>query len=342
MKRNVSSPNSDSTSRCIHSTSHGKRCRMLTTPDSRYCHSHATHAKLDATTLAAELSLAAASLATPEDVHRALGKIFLALCDDRISLKKAGTLSYIAQMLLRSHREMAIHRKMEMEWKEIEGQHAPLQPGETIRGWFIPSADRSDPAPPPTESAAPSPQSDSGTPGETPTVSETAKPNSTNSASPELTAESSEPPKIPARKSPPPENPPHTTISAATQAPPRPDLNHLFPIDFTLPPGLQDHRKNIPPPGRRRTTRSRTIPPPRAKRTIPVMLSCVAAAVCGGRLFQTVARMNAIQYVFPCTNSGTIKCPGERSLPTSEQARALLHKFAARTRAEVPCTRYNR
>jgi len=117
---------------------------MLANPGSRYCHSHASHAKLDATTLAAELSLAAASLAAPEDVHRVLAKIFLALCDDRISLKKAGTLSYIAQMLLRSHREIAVHKKMEMERKEKEEQNTPLQPGESIHGWFIPRPDRSE------------------------------------------------------------------------------------------------------------------------------------------------------------------------------------------------------
>jgi hypothetical protein len=220
---------------------------MLTAPDSRYCHSHATHAKLDATTLAAELSLAAASLAAPEDVHRVTAKIFLALCEDRISLKKAGMLSYLAQTLLRAHREMAVHRKMEMEWKEIEQQKASAASGQ-IHGWNVPRPDRSDPPPPSTESTAHLPQSDSGTARETPAVSEAAKPNSTNPAPPELTAESTEPAKTPARKSPPPQDPPRATMSAATQTSPRPDLNHFFPIDFTLPPGLQDHRKNIPPP----------------------------------------------------------------------------------------------
>jgi hypothetical protein len=117
---------------------------MLTTPGSRYCHSHATHAKLDATSLAAELSQAAASLATPEDVHRVTAKIFLALCEDRISLKKAGMLSYLAQTLLRAHREMAIHRKMEMEWKELEQQQARRSNGQ-IYGWNVPRPDRSDP-----------------------------------------------------------------------------------------------------------------------------------------------------------------------------------------------------
>jgi hypothetical protein len=144
MKRDAALANTDSTSRCNHSTSPRHRCRMLAISGSRYCLSHEKHAKLDATTLAAELSLAAASLAAPEDVHRVLAKIFLALCDDRISLKKAGTLSYIAQMLLRSHREIAVHKKMEMERKEKEEQDAPLQPGETIRGWFVPVEDRSE------------------------------------------------------------------------------------------------------------------------------------------------------------------------------------------------------
>jgi hypothetical protein len=216
---------------------------MLATPASRYCHSHSNHAKLDATSLAAELSQAAAALATPEDVHRVTAKIFLALCEDRISLKKAGMLSYLAQTLLRAHREIAIHRKMEMEWQEMEQQKASESSG-SIRGWIVPRPDRSDPPLPSAESVTASPQSDSGISPEIQPVSDTAEASLKQT---ELRAESSEPSAAPAKKSPP-KTPPRTTVSTATQTTPPPDLNHFYPIDFTLPPGLQDHRKNIPPP----------------------------------------------------------------------------------------------
>jgi hypothetical protein len=199
---------------------------MLTTPDSRYCHSHAAHAKLDATTLAGELSLAAASLATPEDVHRVTAKIFLALCEDRISIKKAGMLSYLAQTLLRANREIAIHRKMEMEWKEIEeeksGQYS------RISEWSL----RPDPSDPPSV-----------------TLADTLKPESAILAPAGLPADSNQPLDAPAPGNPPPQSPSPPSVSTATQAPPRPDLNHFFPIDLTLAPGLQDRHNNSPPPG---------------------------------------------------------------------------------------------
>jgi hypothetical protein len=199
---------------------------MLAMPNSPYCHSHATHAKLDAATLAAELSQAAASLATPEDVHRVTAKIFLALCEDRISLKKAGMLSYLAQTLLRAHREIAIHRKMEMEWKEMEKEKS----GEysRISDWSLRLPDRSDPS--------------------SVTPADTIKPDSAVLAPSELPADSNQPLNPPVPENPPPQSPSPSSVSTATQAPPLPDLNHFFPLDLTLPPGLQDHNKNIPPP----------------------------------------------------------------------------------------------
>ena len=113
MKRTTHSSTQQSTSsRCTYLTSAGNRCRMPASPGAPYCLSHVKNTVIVASTLAAELSQAAGSLAAPEDVNRVLAKIFLALAEDRLSTRKAAVLGYIGQMLLRSHREMAFHKKL--------------------------------------------------------------------------------------------------------------------------------------------------------------------------------------------------------------------------------------
>ncbi len=53
-----------------------------------------------------------------------LGKIFMALLQDRLSLRKAGTLGFLGQMLLRSQREVAFHKKIEQEAaKKLEAEN---------------------------------------------------------------------------------------------------------------------------------------------------------------------------------------------------------------------------
>ena len=61
--------------------------------------------------IAPELAEAAGTLASPEDVHRALSKIFHLLAEDRISLKKAGVFCFLSQNILRAQREIAIKQK---------------------------------------------------------------------------------------------------------------------------------------------------------------------------------------------------------------------------------------
>lgn len=107
----TTSLNHQSASRCIYTSSHGHRCRSLALDSSRYCFSHRRLQKSDSDSLISELSQAAASLSSPEDVNRVLGKIFMAPLQDRISTKKAGTLGFLGQMLIRSHREIEYYKK---------------------------------------------------------------------------------------------------------------------------------------------------------------------------------------------------------------------------------------
>jgi hypothetical protein len=247
---------------------------MLTVPGSRYCYSHASHAKLDAASLAAELSIAAASLASPEDVHRVLAKIFLALCDDRISLKKAGTLSYIAQMLLRAHREIAVHKKLQEDRDEKEElKRQEMDGSQFVSSWIVPDCVRPDELEPaattanssltavaagPQASTSPKLATDpSGIPGSpNPDQGDPAGAQTNNNGNEHNRLGSSA------------ETAPKSQRSAVQnkqrivpQTPALPDLNHFHPIDFNLPPGLQDHRRNIPPPDaeeiRRRELRRR-------------------------------------------------------------------------------------
>ena len=102
-------------SRCAFSTGHGHRCRMLASPGARCCASHSRHDKLDAAALAAELSQAAGSLESPEDVNRLLSKTVLAFIEGRLPLKKASMIGFLGQIILRTHREIVFHEKVERD-----------------------------------------------------------------------------------------------------------------------------------------------------------------------------------------------------------------------------------
>jgi hypothetical protein len=119
--------------RCAHRTTHGHRCRSLAVGESSYCVMHAKKANRSKdrplqteAALLAELSTAAGSLDCPDDVNRVLAKLFRALLDDLISREKAGTLGFLAQMLLRSQREIAYHKKLELDVaKQAEENEVP-------------------------------------------------------------------------------------------------------------------------------------------------------------------------------------------------------------------------
>ena len=103
--------------RCHHLSTSGRRCSQpACSTHPTLCFTHKPKPQplpSPDDTFLLELSEAASSLASPEDVERVLAKLFLALVEDRITREKAGTLGFLAQMLLRSQHEIAFHKKIE-------------------------------------------------------------------------------------------------------------------------------------------------------------------------------------------------------------------------------------
>jgi hypothetical protein len=225
MKRTTtnSSTQQFSSSRCSYMTSGGRRCRMPASPDSPYCRSHAKNTTIITSTLAAELSQAAGSLAAPEDVNRVLAKIFLALAADRLSTRKAAVLGYLGQMLLRSHREIAFHKKLADEVAKRNDSGPPV---------VIDIAGMTDEAPTPAvtpQSQGPASFANLECGGLPPLSQPPTTPTNHNSTPTEPTASQ-----------------PFTDPSQPN--PPLADLNHFYPRDPALPPTLQHPRNTTVPP----------------------------------------------------------------------------------------------
>ena len=196
---------------------------MLAAPGSAYCRCHSKKKGFLASTLAAELSRAAGSLEAPEDVNRVLAKIFLALAEDRLSTRKAAVLGYLGQMLLRSHREIAFHKKLADE----EAERNYSGPPNVLDILGITS-----------ESPAPSCAPTSDPPSQTDSAS-TNEPNSTATTEQQPAASPDQPAPI------------NSAPSSSTSSPPPkpPNLDHFYPRDPALPPGLQDpNRFSSPTP----------------------------------------------------------------------------------------------
>ena len=109
-----SEPDTTIPPRCTFTTGRGHRCRMLALSGTPFCFSHQPKPEPDPV-IAPELAEAAGPLTSPEDVHRALAKIFQLLAEDRLSLKKAGVFCFLTQNILRAQREIAIKQKLQAE-----------------------------------------------------------------------------------------------------------------------------------------------------------------------------------------------------------------------------------
>jgi hypothetical protein len=123
--------------RCTFRKSHGHRCKMLALSGTPFCFSHQPKPEPDPV-IAPELAEAGGALASPEDVHRALAKIFQLLAEDRISFKKAGVFCFLTQNILRAQREITIKQKLQAELGE---RNRPRRP----RTWNVPTGIRPDP-----------------------------------------------------------------------------------------------------------------------------------------------------------------------------------------------------
>ena len=138
------SPNPPLQDRCHHLSPAGRRCSQpACSSHPTLCFTHAPKPPSPEVAVAAELSEAAGSLETPEDVNRPLTKTVLAFIAGRLPAKKAGMIGFLGQIILRTHREIAFHQQAERK----------LHPRTIIHD--LPRPDRSEVIPHPSEPLLP-------------------------------------------------------------------------------------------------------------------------------------------------------------------------------------------
>jgi len=205
--------------RCEHRSPSGRQCSQpVCTTDPRFC---GTHKPTPEQLTTAELTEAAGTLSTPDEVHRFLKAVLLNRVRGRITPKEASVYSYLCQNLLRSLREIDHFQQLQSERKDRTRITENL-------GWSLPRPDRSDPPVPVAQ------------------IPESATANSTTVATPvpsPAIANSTPPESIP----PAPSAKPPVSILPPTPNPPF-DPSHLYPFDPTLRRGSQNPDRNIPPP----------------------------------------------------------------------------------------------
>jgi hypothetical protein len=223
--------------RCEHRSPSGRQCSQpVCTSDPRFC---GTHKPTPDQLAAAELTEAAGTLSSPDEVHTFLMAVLLNSVRGRITPKEASVYSYLCQNLLRSLREIDHFHELQAEREERNRIPEDF-------GWSLPRPDRSDypeattsnlvvhPTSIATESSLPA------TPAATsPAVSSTtlapSAPPAATSASKSATSESST------------SFTSSTSLTSKIPAPPF-DPSHFYPIDPTLRRRSQNPDRNIPPP----------------------------------------------------------------------------------------------
>ncbi|HTA60392.1 MAG TPA: hypothetical protein VK805_19730 [Candidatus Baltobacteraceae bacterium] len=220
--------------RCEHRSPSGRQCSQpVCTTDPRFC---GTHKPTPEQLTTAELTEAAGTLSSPDEVHRFLKAVLLNRVRGRITPKEASVYSYLCQNLLRSLREIDHFQQLKSEREDLNRPRRPstwnvptgLRPDEPGLLWHLPRPDRSDPPVPVAQ------------------IPESATANSTTVATPvpsPAIANSTPPESIP----PAPSAKPPVSILPPTPNPPF-DPSHLYPFDPTLRRGSQNPDRNIPPP----------------------------------------------------------------------------------------------
>ena len=223
MKFNLFKSNSNPAfSRCEHRSPAGRQCSQpVCSTDPRFC---GTHKPTPEQLASIELTEAAGTLSSPDEVHRFLKAVLLNRVRGRITPKEASVYSYLCQNLLRSLREIDHFRELQSEREQRNLPPALM--------WHLPRPDRSDPPDPPAVTAPLAPAS--------PTISADSDANPAASQSESLTSSTSLTSKTPAPLA-------NSPSESSTSSPPF-DPRHFYPFDPTLKPGSQDPNRNIPPP----------------------------------------------------------------------------------------------
>ena len=207
--------------RCLHVSCNGRPCRYLgLSPENPFCRDQVPPPPLGTPEeLAYALQRAAADFSSPQDVKNVMAKVFCAMLERRLSPKEAGVLCYIAQTILHCQRLSAYLDKVKEEQAKDTDDGIP-------RNFF------GDPIIP----YRPGPDDTLNTDSASTPASQPAPPEESAPPAP------AEPQTQPA--------PANSALSSSTSSPPLkpPNLNHFYPRDPTLPPGLQDPKHFSPPP----------------------------------------------------------------------------------------------
>jgi hypothetical protein len=121
------------TPRCQFHFSDGRCCRMLRSPaHSSFCAFHARQELqlLESQRLGGEVSTSLnGDFLTATDINHVLGKLFIAVAEDRVPLRKATALAFLGQVLLSSlphvKQEFPFSYKFE-HWRKVLTNAAPL------------------------------------------------------------------------------------------------------------------------------------------------------------------------------------------------------------------------
>src|SRR5215472_3172308 len=143
----------DNRNLCCFSYSDGRRCRMLRHRDHPgLCpfHSREERQALESERIGTELAATLTGhFLTASDINHVLGKVFTALAQDRISVKKAKALAYLAQLMLHYiptvKKETKFSYSYESWSKMIDNATRLPDPPDPVDPWESPSdADSSD------------------------------------------------------------------------------------------------------------------------------------------------------------------------------------------------------
>ena len=111
----------------------GRTCRMLRHrqhPSLCIFHARAERQLLESTRLGSEIGASiTGGFMTSTDINFVLGKLYIALAQNRISRRTANTLAYIGQLMLRSVQGIKEEYKFEYSfqtWQEMENKAIPL------------------------------------------------------------------------------------------------------------------------------------------------------------------------------------------------------------------------
>ncbi len=123
------------TTRCQFQFSDGRGCRMLRSPlHSSFCAFHARQELqgLESQRLGDEISASLnGDFLTATDINHVLGKLFRAVAQNRVPLRKAAVLTILGKTLLSSlahvKQEFPFHYKFD-HWNEVLDNAAPLSP----------------------------------------------------------------------------------------------------------------------------------------------------------------------------------------------------------------------